>query len=90
MTDAVCRHHSICDSFFADGGGEESVDIVVNSRHIPDGKIKSPKIFRDVWLDDGCCVRIKSRLSARLDLDGASDVLVAIGGECRIPEQWLF
>ena len=32
MTEAVCSHYSICDSFFADGGGEESADNVVVTR----------------------------------------------------------
>lgn len=58
-----------------------------NGRHIANGQIKVRKIVRDVWLHDDRSMRVKGRLRARFDLDGATNVRIAFRGHGGIPEK---
>src|SRR5665213_1065229 len=55
--------------------------------HIANCQIKIRKIVRNVWLYDDGSMRVEGRLRARFDLDGATDIRIALGGRGGIPEK---
>src|ERR1035437_1054169 len=59
----------------------------VNGGHVADRQIKVWKIVRNVRLYDDGSMRVEGRLRARFDLDGATDIRIALGRRSGIPEK---
>jgi hypothetical protein len=59
----------------------------VNGGHVADCQIKVWKIVRNVRLYDDGSMRVESRFRARFDLDGATDIRIALGRRSGIPEK---
>src|SRR5258707_15588953 len=59
----------------------------VNGGHSANRQIKVWKLVRDVRPYDDGRMRVKGGLRARFDLDGATDVRIALCGRAGIPEK---